>query len=195
MSIPWRALPAWPYPEQDAEKDLFEAGFTDTMNLLEREIAMVNGRDAVIGVVTYQNNIGKSGSELQADSKLLHHGAEVSFDRPVGKGWQRVTFHTDARRSYVDRRRNFNGNLRAIAKGLEALRAVNRFGIATTGQQYAGFAQLSAGPGLEELGKELVERFGGINEALRATHPDTGGPSASARDFQAVVAFRKATEG
>jgi hypothetical protein len=160
------------------------------MKILRREIDMVSGRDPVIGVATFQNNIRKDGAGLISDAKLLHCGAEVSFDRPLGRNYQRVTFHTDARRSYVDRRRNFNGNLRAIALGLEALRAVNRYGIATTGQQYAGFAALTAGPGKEELGRELVERYGSVNAALRATHPDTGGDTASARDFDAVQAFR-----
>lgn len=51
-------------------------------------------------------------------------------------------------------------------------------------------AALSAGPGLEELGRELVQRYGGLTEALRATHPDTGGPAASHRDFTAVVAYK-----
>jgi hypothetical protein len=36
-------------------------------------------------------------------------------------------------------------NLRAIALGLEALRKVERYGIAERGQQYAGFAQIGAG--------------------------------------------------
>lgn len=191
MDLTFRALPAWPYPEQDAEKDLFESTYTSTLDKLRREIELINGRDPLVGVVTYASHIAKRGASLLSETKVLHPGAEVSFDIPAGRGWQRVTFHTDARRTFYQHRRNFEGNLRAIALGLEALRAVNRYGITTTGQQYAGFAQLTAGPSQEQLGEELVRQFGSVNAAMRATHPDTGGDTASARDFQAVLALRQ----
>jgi hypothetical protein len=194
VGLTFRALTAWPYPEQDAEQDRFESTYDQTLALLRREIEAIGGRDAIVGVVTYASHIAKRGDGILADTKVLHGGAEVSFDIPEGRGSRRVTFHTDARRSYwsgpTGNRKNFESNLRAIALGLEALRAVNRYGITTTGQQYAGFAQLTAGPSQEQLGEELVRQFGSVNAAMRATHPDTGGETASARDFQAVLAYR-----
>lgn len=190
VELVFRALPSWPYPEQDAEADLFKASYTQTLSDLRREIELIDGRDVLVGVVTYASHIAKRGTSLLSDTKVLHPGAEVSFDIPEGRGWRRVTFHTDARRSYFGNRQNFESNLRAIALGLEALRAVNRYGITTSGQQYAGFAQLTAGPSQEVLGEELVRRYGSITAAMRATHPDTGGDTASSRDFQAVLAFR-----
>lgn len=189
MDLTFRALPAWPYPEQPAEKDLFESTYTSTLHKLAREIKMIDGRDPIVGVVTYASHIAKRGTSLLSETKVLHPGAEVSFDIPEGSRWRRVTFHTDARRSFIGHRRNFEGNLRAIALGLEALRAVNRFGIASTGQQYAGFAQIEAPKPLEDLGRELVERFGSVLAARKATHPDTGGEWASERDAAAVNAY------
>jgi hypothetical protein len=190
MDLIFRALPAWPYPEQEVEPDLFKASYDITLANLRYEIESIHGRDPIVGVVTYASHIAKKGTGLLSDAKVQHPGAEVSFDIPAGRGWQRVTFHTDARRSYWNARQNFESNLRAIALGLEALRAVNRYGITTTGQQYAGFAQLTAGPSQEQLGEELVRAHGSITAAMRATHPDTGGDTASSRDFQAVLAFR-----
>ena len=40
---------------------------------------------------------------------------------------------------------HWHDNLRGIALGLEALRKVERYGIAKRGQQYAGFAELGSG--------------------------------------------------
>jgi hypothetical protein len=45
----------------------------------------------------------------------------------------------------VDMFPSWQDNLRAIALGLEALRKVERYGIANRGEQYAGWAQLTAG--------------------------------------------------
>jgi hypothetical protein len=61
------------------------------------------------------------------------------------------------------------------------------------GQQYAGFALLTAGPSQVERGRQLVELHGGVTAALRATHPDTGGERASVSDFADVQAYREAT--
>lgn len=99
-------------------------------------------------------------------------------------GHGRLAYATDMFDSWQD-------NVRAIALSLEALRAVERWGV-SKGRQYTGFALLTAGPGKEDLGRQLVERHGGVREALQATHPDTGGETASERDFDAVMSFKRA---
>lgn len=93
-------------------------------------------------------------------------------------------------------------NLRAIALGLEALRTVERYGIAERGQQYAGYRELGAGMAMgpatmtvEQAAAFLVEHgeFGGtpadpdeligapdavaayFREAAKRLHPDVGG--------------------
>lgn len=190
MDLTFRALPAWSYPPNEQQPDRFKANYLATRKLLERELDAIRARDAIVGVVVEERQLRSDGGGLKADARLGHQGAELSFDKPEGGSWRRLTFHTDAFRTY-NYRDSFESNLRAIALGLEALRTVDRYGITTSGQQYAGFAALTAGPSLEALGRELVERHGGINEALRATHPDTGGANASSRDFAAVVAYKR----
>jgi hypothetical protein len=189
MVLTFRSLPAWPYPPNDRQPDRFKAEFRQTVKLLERELEAVGARDPIVGVVSPDLRV--DGSGFLANARIQHVGAELSFDKPEGRTWRRLTFHTDAFRDY-NHRDSFESNLRAIALGLEALRTVDRYGITTSGQQYAGFAALTAGPSLEDLGREIVERHGGITQALRATHPDTGGDSASERDFNAVQTYRKA---
>jgi hypothetical protein len=191
MSLTFRALPTWPYPEQDPQPDRFKATYTKTLRLLEREIALIDARDPIVGVVVPPSHLRTDGGGFKADARVAAPGAEVSFDIPEGRGWRRVTFHTDVHRTY-NYRDSFESNLRAIALGLEALRLVERYGIASSGQQYAGFAQITAGDSPIERGRKLVEKYGDINEALRRTHPDTGADG-NVLDFQGVIAYRGAT--
>lgn len=192
--ITWRGLPAWPYPENDQRPDQFKAPWHKTLKHLLREIDLAGGREAILGVHVNPGGIRADGTGLKSDARILHAGAEVSFDLPdPAGGWRRATFHTDAFRSYGNRD-SFESNVRAIALALEALRLVERYGVAATGQQYAGFAQLTPGPSLAELGRQIVEgEFeGNVKAAAIAMHPDTGRANATVREYQAVIAYRDA---
>lgn len=177
MRATWRPLPAWPYMPQASQVDRFQSGWNETLAKLEREVEALSGSDLVIGVVAADSEFSISG-QLKARAKLGHAGAEVSFDVPK-RG--RLVFHTAAFPS-------LQSNLRGIALGLEALRAVDRYGITTTAEQYAGFAALTPGGPDPARGQELVERAGGITPALKRHHPDHGG---DARDFADVQAYRE----
>lgn len=188
MRATWRALPAWPYLPRPKQPNRFQAGWTETLDKLEDEIEKIGGRDVLVGVVFSDDTQYRLDGSPKASFKVKHAGAEVSFDVPTDSGpiggspvaRRRVTFHTDA----YD---NLGANLRAIALGLEALRAVDRYGITSTGEQYAGFAMLPSGEPADR-GRRIVEREGGIAAALHATHPDKGGDRA---DFEAVQAYRE----
>jgi hypothetical protein len=176
MRATWRPLPAWPYPPAPKSSVSFRADWNQTMRNLSDEIEKVKGRDVLIGVVAADDQFFMDGTP-KVGFKVNHPGAEVSFERPDGV---RVAFHTDAFKT-------LQANLRAISNGLEALRAVDRYGITTGGEQYAGFAMLGSGAPDAERGRKLVERHGGIPAALKATHPDHGG---DARELADVRAFR-----
>lgn len=184
MRMTFRPLPAWPYPEQDPRPDTYKATYGRTLADLDRELEYIGATEIILAVVCDERDVRLDG-QLRADARVRHPGVELSFNMAGRIG--RVTFHTDRHKAYSD---SWQSNLRSIVLGLEALRAVERYGITETGQQYAGFAQLTAGVSLEVRGAELVEQYGGIAEALKATHPDTGEASATTRDFQAVVAYR-----
>lgn len=176
MRATFRPLPAWPYPERPKSSFPFRSGWDDALDLLETEIAAKGGTDVVIGIVCDEGQISMSGA-LKAGSRtaVRHPGAEVSFELPDGR---RLVFHTDA---YGDLRQN----LRAIGKGLEALRAVDRYGITSTDEQYAGFQQLTAGGPDASRGARLVELHGSVAKALKVTHPDHGGDAGQFADVQA----------
>ena len=181
MSITFRPLPVWPHaPTPERRDSLFQTAFPQTLRLLEREVEMLGGDVILMGLGLSEADIRRDGRP-RAGARAIHPGVEISFDtRAIG----RQTYATDL---YYD----WQDNVRAIALSLEALRAVERWGV-SKGRQYAGFAQLTAGPGKEERGRQLIAQHGSVTAALRATHPDTGGETASESDFDAVMAVKRA---
>jgi hypothetical protein len=204
MRVTLRPLPQWPYettkPRRDAQfrtpSKRIEDGrggvrweasrrisYEQTLRDLEYEIDQLQATrrdpEVVIGVGLTEYDIRLDGAPRANARPMSHPGVEVSFDSKYG----RLSYATDVFNDWRD-------NVRAVAKGLEALRAIDRWGVAKRGQQYAGFALLTAGPGKVELGKILVQKHGSVAAALRATHPDTGDANASTDAFQSVLAYR-----
>lgn len=186
--VTWRRLPQWPYPEQTSRPDRFMTSWAGTLDLLEAEIGRVDGDDLSIGVVVAPDMTRLDGSLRMSGSGpagTLHQGAEVSFTHPV-RG--RLSFHTAAYPTV-------HGNLQAIARTLEALRAVDRHGTAETAEQYEGWAQLGAGtiefrPDPDE-GARIAQEHGGLRSAIKALHPDRNDGQTS-EAYQHVMAFKGA---
>jgi hypothetical protein len=175
----FRPLPAWPYAEQPARAATYKATYSRTLQDLEYEIERLDGSELIIGVVADDSQIRIDGA-MRSDAKVRHPGVEVSFEVPGGR---RLTFHTDVHKGYAN---SWQDNLRAVALGLEALRAVSRYGITTGfGEQYAGFAAIGPGGPDPERGRRLVESHGSVAEALKKTHPDHGGDPQQFADVQA----------
>lgn len=181
MRATFRPLPAWPYPPRPRRPSTFKASYQRTLFDLEREIGYLKGREVIIGVVADESQVRMDGM-LRADARVNHPGVELSFEKPDGS---RLVFHTDVHGGYTN---SWQDNLRAIALGLEALRAVDRYGITSTAEQYAGFAQLAAGGPDPARGRVLVEAAGGVRQAQRTHHPDHGGQDRDFIDVQAYVA-------
>lgn len=184
MTVLFRPLTIWPHkPTADRRHAHFDVGIERTLRELEYEVNWLQRRDQELIITIgagYREGDLRVDGRPRADARApIHPGVEVSFESRFG----RLTYATDVFYDWRD-------NVRAIAKGLEALRAINRWGVAKQGQQYTGFALLAAGPSIEEQGRLLVERFGSVKEALRHTHPDTGDTDMTSRDYQAVIAYR-----
>lgn len=187
MRVTFRPLPAWPYPESKKRPATYRSDYDATLSMLEYEIDRLRGSEVIIGVVATSSDVRLDGM-LRADAKVLHPGVELSFEVPGARttggtgATARLTFHTDVHSAW-------KANLRAIALGLESLRAVSRYGITSgIGEQYAGFAMLPPGGPDPDRGRRLVEAAGSVKEALRRHHPDQGGQDA---DFVDVQAYRE----
>ena len=183
LDVTFFPMVSWPHDVTPAKKRrgryTFRAGWADTLVLLDRELVKLKATEVRIGCGLPAAQIRKDGWPRGDAREPENPGVEVSFNV---KGIGRIVYATDSCVAWQD-------NVRSIALGLEALRAVDRFGISKRGQQYAGFKELPAGaddgPSVPR-GLELVEKYGGMRAALKATHPDNDGDPRDFRDVQAA---------
>lgn len=148
----------------------FSASWSDTVDLLARELRHLEPTRALLEVALPESKIRLDGLP-RADARAASPGVILTLigttqgDLRYPASW----FHT------------WQDNVRALALALEALRKVDRYGVTKRGEQYAGWKQLAA-PGADRAA-ELIRRHGSKRAALKATHPDAGGDP---EDFIAV---------
>jgi len=191
----FRSLLVWPHPQtRDRRRSPFRATWSQTLRLLQREVRHLDGRAVMIAAGFREGDIRRDGWPRSDARVPPHPGVEVSFDSRHG----RLVYATDACTDWQD-------NVRSIALGLEALRAVDRYGVTRRGEQYAGWRELSSGSGLasaESAWKILTDAAGEATirsdetddleglyrRAARATHPDSATGSAE-RFVQVKAAY------
>lgn len=116
----------------------FGAGYQRTLTDLEREIRHLGGSDPFLQADVDDDDLRLDG-QLRANAQVRHPGVLLTFD---SKDHGTLVYSTDAYHHWHD-------NLRAIALGLDCLRRVERYGIGSRGQQYAGYRELGAAvPGI-----------------------------------------------
>lgn len=186
---------SWPVEETlDRQYSRFKAPFSDTLDLLDRELFMLDAYSVVVQLDVDRKQIRLDGS-LRASVTPRSPGVILNFESMHGP----QSFPCD---TFL----NWKHNMRAIAKSLEALRTVNRYGVSKSGQQYRGWQSLPApasyGFSSRESAWAYVSRLMNMNgtipagddlarvlrDAARKTHPDHGG---DAEEFKRVV---RATE-
>jgi hypothetical protein len=197
MDVRFRPYATWPHGNTliRRSRHTFKAAWPATLELLDRELRHLGARDVVIGAALREQDIRLDGWP-RADARTpWHPGIEVSFD-VIDRNWSATAV---VPRRYVrlvystDECAFWQHNVRSIALGLEALRAVDRYGITKRGQQYAGWRALPASAGTtltptRDKGVHLIELHGGVRAALRATHLDRGGDPV---EFQSVQMARE----
>jgi len=179
----------------------FRTTWGSIMADLDRELWQAGASDVVVQIDCPAVDIRGDGMP-KSDARVRSPGVVLRFTHPSQGP---VIYPCDA---YVD----WWSNFRAIVLTLEALRAVDRYRVATAGQQYAGFRQIAStsgepGPLSPEAAAEIIAEHSGIEseailmyqsvrtaavaKALRAAHPDTGG---TAEQFDLVSRAKKALE-
>lgn len=153
-------------------RSTFKADWNDTMALLDRELGLLKASAVVLQLDVTEDQIRLDGV-LRANTTPGFPGVRLIADTRMGT----LSWQTD---SCVFWRHN----VRSIALGLEALRAVDRYGITNAGEQYKGWLQLEAGPSFESP-RELLWRIGQAPTsateehawrlARAAAHPDRQG--------------------
>ena len=169
--------------------------------------------EVVVQLDVAESDIRVDGTGLKAGATLGYHGAVVSFESRHGP----LRYAADHYRSWGHGRAPWRANIRAVTLTLTALRAIDRYGVAASGQQYSGWLQLGAGTpmpaapapmtiveamtALEDAGRlgrdwfdPRVEHLSvrqcdhAYREAAKRTHPDAGGSNEAFQQVQAAYA-------
>lgn len=213
--IVWRPLSGWPQPVTEPRDSggRFTADLDSTLNLLVREVEMVGGDLAVIELDLSEAELRRDGRP-RARARIDFPGVIVSFESRHGP----LRYLTDRfEQRWAQDAPGWQSNLRAVALGLEALRKVERYGIATRGEQYVGWGALPPGgvrpmPAmtLDEAARLLAAEAGGqmydpdrviadpelrerlYRQAAKRLHPDAGGPEEGWKLLQAAVELLRA---
>jgi hypothetical protein len=191
-----RPLGAWdrPVTEPRAGSGRFRAPWSTTLDLLAHEIELLDGTLAVLQIDVEQGDIRRDGM-LATRAKVGFPGVKVSFDSRHGS----LTYASDA---YEPRYHSdppaWQANVRAIALALQALRAVDRYGVTRSGEQYRGWTAITAATQRPMTRSEAATFIVGsghtsytaaqvlsspllaanaYRQAAKACHPDRGGDS------------------
>lgn len=169
-------------------------GLPKILGALERELRALRARDIIIRAFIPADQIRLDGWP-RANARATAPGVVLEFVSDATKSQQRF---------YCDRFLYWEDNLLSIARAMENLRAIDRWGVNKGGEQYAGYraiaAQSSAGDNARlHAAAALLAKHGGVTplsvlmtvtvardawrRARVATHPDRGG---SADEFRAV---------
>jgi hypothetical protein len=176
----------------------FRAAWADTLELLGRETEKLGARLVVIQVDADEGDVRRDGM-LRATARVGFPGVRVSFESRHGP----LTYATDR----YDRWRD---NVRAVALSLEALRAVDRYGVSGSGEQYRGWQQIEAEPHTRMTAEQAAEfvaahagngyvpaevmalaevRARAFRAAAGKLHPDRGGDPEQFRRLTAARAL------
>jgi hypothetical protein len=147
-----RPLPAvWPTGQRTAaserRRSQFKASWTRTMEQLQYELRMLDAIEPIVLEAGYQPREIRLDGLPRKGARPSDPAVIVSFSSRVGP----LRYGCDTFTSHED-------NLRGIALALEALRAVDRYGVTKRGEQYQGWSALppAAEPGMS---REEAEAF------------------------------------
>lgn len=196
--ILWRSLDSWPSgrtPTTKRKSATFKAPYNKTLDGIERELTRIGAKDAIVEVDIAMRELRRTGEPLARAAVRSTPGIVLRYTSKDGRA---VTMPLDAFDEWHD-------NLRALYLTLVALRAVDRFGATSSGEQYRGWQALTSitTPSMStaEAARKLVSFAGGkdsesavlasastcrdvLRAAMARTHPDKH--MGDVRDFQLV---------
>lgn len=167
MRLVFRPLGEWPRPiTQNPDRSPFTSGWTETLQLLEREVSflILRSKPEVLLQVDAPEGAMRIDGGIRADARVKFHGVIISFESKYGP----QTYLCDKYAAPNWKHRGdspWRDNVRAIALGMNALRKVDRYGISQNGQQYTGWKALGSGIAMPAAQMTLDEAARILHEA------------------------------
>jgi hypothetical protein len=187
LNAHFKPLHQWPGDRTKERKSAqFKASWLQTLDLLEYELQRLVAHHVVIQIEDpEQHKTMRNDGSMTVAGKYwpTKPGVILMFESPKGN----ISMP-------CDRYNHWRDNLRAIALSLEALRAVDRYGVTRGNEQYQGWTQIGNGNGKMDRASALkfvetlrgapinlpvtVQTLAEIIKALKvAHHPDKPGGS------------------
>lgn len=182
--VPIEKWPGKPRSSYSQKRAVFRAKYSARLDLLEKELNNLGGKDIIIQAYFDLRDIRNDGWP-RSSARPKSSGVIVTFRNRKN---EQLSFPCDTYSGWED-------NLYAIALSLEALRTVDRYGVTQNAEQYQGWKRLA--PPAQEQSKDVewalahLARLAGttaqslrldpfaVDLAYRAaakmTHPDKGG--------------------
>jgi hypothetical protein len=210
MEVRIRPIQSWPGEETQTRKHSpFRATYGTTLAELDVELRALKAKNVVLQLAVRDSDVrldgGLKSGRRPADPRVI-----LSMDTPHGP----LSYPCDTFRDWTD-------NLRAVVLALNALRAVDRYGVTKHGEQYTGWKQLPGGTPMpaatmtvDQAAAFLAEATGepcdagdfldspgvvhgpsverGYRVAVKRLHPDAGG---STEDFQRLQQAKRVLDG
>lgn len=186
--VRFRPIERWPgklLRWDQRRRSQFSASWPKTITLLGRELGHLHAKAIVLQVAMGERDIRLDGYP-RANARAEHPGVILAFESRHGP-----------LQYAVDTYDNWKDNIRAIALALEALRAVDRYGVTRHGEQYRGWKAIEAPSNgamtVEQAARfiaeqadspdawqDILEDTAGVRsdyyrDAAKRLHPDTGG--------------------
>jgi hypothetical protein len=133
----------WTDKETDPRRSSgqFKASWSDTLVLLADELRHLDAAEPVVLQLDVTEGDIRMDGMLRANARVGHPGAAISFGSKFGP----LRYATDAyEQLWSGALPSWQANIRAIALALQALRAVDRYGVSRRGQQYTGWKAIEA---------------------------------------------------
>jgi hypothetical protein len=206
VQLIWRSLTAWPIGRKPTAASSrksgsnFKASHPQTMDELERELELIDAKDVVVEIDVDHKELRRNGEPFASSRARKTPGIVLHYTTKDGRA---VTMP-------VDRYETWQTNIRALMLTLRALRAVDRYGATTSGEQYRGWMALPSvtAPVMstQQAARKLVSFAGGkdsesdvlasansardvLRRAMAKTHPDKH--MGDVRDFQLVSELKR----
>lgn len=179
--VPIATWPRQPRPDHERTRAPFKRAHNARLKHLWSELAKIGAENVLIQLHLKRDQIRQDGWPYEK-ARPTSPGVILTFERRRD-GQQPRTFTLPC-----DTYDDWSANLYAIALSLEALRAVDRYGVTTGTEQYEGFRQIAAGPALDAAwARAIIARYSdmpltkdtpadklrsAIRKAAAATHTD-----------------------